>query len=128
MKPLIGLVVLLFTTGAFAQTAPPKPVKGRRFRSSRKRRRVANSLERSRGRSFGRETARTPRNLEAPHPRPKPARHPCLTLPQAPFRPVKNNRLARMRPKGNEASSTFERFEARSLSRSAWVSPYHTPA
>lgn len=27
MKPLIGLVVLLFTTGAFAQTAPPKPVK-----------------------------------------------------------------------------------------------------
>lgn len=27
MKPLIGLVVLLFPTGAFAQTAPPKPVK-----------------------------------------------------------------------------------------------------
>lgn len=27
MKPLIGLIALLFTTGAFAQTAPPKPAK-----------------------------------------------------------------------------------------------------
>jgi len=27
MKPLIGLVALLFTTGAIAQTAPPKAAK-----------------------------------------------------------------------------------------------------
>lgn len=27
MKPLIGLIALLFTTGAFAQTAPPKAAK-----------------------------------------------------------------------------------------------------
>lgn len=27
MRPLIGLIALLITTGAFAQTAPPKPVK-----------------------------------------------------------------------------------------------------
>lgn len=27
MKPLIGILALLFTSGAFAQTAPPKPAK-----------------------------------------------------------------------------------------------------
>lgn len=27
MKPLVGIIALLFTTGAFAQTAPPKAAK-----------------------------------------------------------------------------------------------------
>jgi hypothetical protein len=53
MKPIIGLIALLFTTGAFAQTTPPKAVKRPPVQLKPQAPMGCKLSERSKGRIFG---------------------------------------------------------------------------
>jgi hypothetical protein len=73
--------------------------RGNRSRSPRW---AASLLEQLREPRFGPETAWMPRDLEAPHRRPKPPRHHFLSRRQARFHPVKNNNRPALGAEGEE--------------------------
>jgi hypothetical protein len=73
-----------------AQSVEPKAAASQRTQG-RRLPWAANSLERSRERSFGLETALTRQALEVPIQRPKPTRLRYLSKPDPQFHPVKSS-------------------------------------
>ena len=89
MKALVGLIVLLLTTSAFAQTAPPKQAKPQGPVGCK----LVGTVKGTK--LWAGDCMDAAALIGAENPQPKPASHRYLRKPDPQFHPVKHDSLAK---------------------------------